>query len=71
MKGTSELASDEDTNRRDSKIENRILFVIGFAIGFRGGGGGCAGGGSGCFLVKNVEVDIKTRGTRVRIWSNQ
>jgi hypothetical protein len=73
MKGTSELASDEDTNRRDSKIENRIFVVIGFAIGFRGGGGGggCAGGGSGCFLVKNVEVDIKTRGTRVRIWSNQ
>jgi hypothetical protein len=70
MKGTSELASDEDTNRRDSKIENRIFVVIGFAIGFRGGGG-CAGGGSGCFLVKNVEVDIKTRGTRVRIWSNQ
>jgi hypothetical protein len=73
MKGTSELASDEDTNRRDSNIENRIFVVIGFAIGFRrgGGGGGCAGGGSGCFLVKNVEVDIKTRGARVRIWSNQ
>jgi len=73
MNGTSELASDEDTNRRDSKRENRIFVVVGFAIGFRRGGGDCdsGGGGSGCSLVKNVEVDIKTRGTRVRVWSNQ
>ena len=64
MKGTSELARDEDTNRRDSKRENRIFVVIGFAIGFRPDGGGCdsgGGGGSGCFFGKKCGSGNKNK----------
>ena len=47
MKGTSKLASDEDTNTRDSTRENIIFVIIGFAIGLRRGSGGDRGGGGG------------------------